>query len=314
MAHSMTISVIDSQSSAVAFLECLEYQPPKSQILYCDLEGVRLSRHGSISILQIFIPHQNITFLIDVHTLGDAAFTTPSNSTGSTLKSILELESITKVFFDVRNDADALYAHFGIQLHGVHDLQLLEVASRRFDKSKVNGLARCIENDSGLDRDAKAVWKDTKQRGKILFDPEHGGSYEVFNIRPIREHIIDYCTQDVIYLPVLHSFYTNRLSKSWNERVLTETVKRLAMAKSADYDPHAKDVTSSSWPPQKRREKKIKRNGNKVPNPPGITIAEDIKDAPSEVSELNYIGQPKGKDKPKGKDRPKCTSCNKTGA
>ncbi|KAL2060851.1 hypothetical protein VTL71DRAFT_8903 [Oculimacula yallundae] len=43
-----------------------------------------------------------------------------------TLKEILECPDITKIFFDVRNDADALFAHFGIHLRGTLDLQLLE--------------------------------------------------------------------------------------------------------------------------------------------------------------------------------------------
>ncbi|KAL8809119.1 MAG: hypothetical protein Q9223_007958, partial [Gallowayella weberi] len=116
---------------------------------------------------------------------------------------------------------------------------------------------------------------------------------------------------DVIYLPVLHSFYTNRLSKSWNERVLMETLKRLDRAQSADYDPHAKDATSSPWPPQKKPEKKTKRNGKQSAYPP--LIAEDIKD---DIRNRQIVNQAKGKGKPKGKDRPKCTStsCNKTGA
>ncbi|KAL8676930.1 MAG: hypothetical protein Q9224_007239 [Gallowayella concinna] len=251
MASAITVSIVDSPESVIAFLECLDdHPPPKSPILYCDLEGVRLSRHGSISILQIFYPHRDITFLIDIHTLGDVAFTT-TNDAGSTLKSILELESITKVFFDVRNDSDALYAHFGIQLQGVHDLQLLEVATRsRCNRKILVGLATCIEYDSGLHQKAKKAWKATKQRGKTLFAPEHGGSYEVFNIRPMPEDIIDYCTQDVGYLPVLHNIYTKRLTEHWAERVLMESAKRVAMAQSAEYDPNGKNKASSPWPPQ----------------------------------------------------------------
>jgi exonuclease 3'-5' domain-containing protein 1 len=44
----------------------------------------------------------------------------------TTFKEVLESPDTPKIFFDVRNDADALFAHFGIHLRGTLDLQLLE--------------------------------------------------------------------------------------------------------------------------------------------------------------------------------------------
>jgi len=40
------------------------------------------------------------------------------------LKDILESATTPKVFFDIRNDSGALFAHFGIALQGVQDVQL----------------------------------------------------------------------------------------------------------------------------------------------------------------------------------------------
>jgi exonuclease 3'-5' domain-containing protein 1 len=54
-------------------------------------------------------------YLIDVHTLGEEAFDTAGVGE-ITLKDILQDEEIPKVFFDVRNDSDALFSHFGIAL------------------------------------------------------------------------------------------------------------------------------------------------------------------------------------------------------
>jgi exonuclease 3'-5' domain-containing protein 1 len=59
--------------------------------------------------------------LVDIYTLGDKAFPT-IGAGGRTLKGILESDSIPKVFFDVRNDSDALFSHFQIRLAGIHDL------------------------------------------------------------------------------------------------------------------------------------------------------------------------------------------------
>jgi 3'-5' exonuclease len=49
---------------------------------------------------------------------------------GQTLRAILESSYYPKVFFDARNDSDALNSHFEIGLRGVVDLQLLEFTSR----------------------------------------------------------------------------------------------------------------------------------------------------------------------------------------
>ncbi|RYN63080.1 hypothetical protein AA0119_g13226 [Alternaria tenuissima] len=72
-------------------------------------------------------------------------------------------------------------------------------ASRKF----LNGLTKCVENNllmsfggSGL-----ATWKLAKEKGERLFKAEHGGSYDVFNQRPIPEDILCYCVGGSIRLP-----------------------------------------------------------------------------------------------------------------
>ncbi|KAL8928724.1 MAG: hypothetical protein Q9172_000787 [Xanthocarpia lactea] len=271
MAAATTVVVVDSPMSVKLFLESVDDLPLAPPYLYCDLEGVRLSRHGSISLFQIFHSGKDLTFLIDIYTLGEAAFFTPSK-TGSTLKTILESNEIPKVFFDVRNDADALHAHFGIELQGVCDLQLMEVATRRYNKKKVVGLAHCIQEDSGLHQDAKAAWEYTKQCGLRLFEPKHGGSYQVFNIRPIPQEIIDYCTNDVVYMPVLYNFYLERLDTRLATRVVDESTKRVAIAQSASYDPSAKDKTESPWAP------KDAKKDRQTQHPPSSGKSSGLKD------------------------------------
>lgn len=98
-------------------------------IIYIDLEGVDLCREGSISILTLLVVHSpgkplTDAYLIDVFSLGSQAFNTPGIKE-TTLKDILQDEKIPKVFFDARNDSDALFAHFGVALHGVEDVQLM---------------------------------------------------------------------------------------------------------------------------------------------------------------------------------------------
>ena len=242
----MTISIIDSPIALVSFLNGLENQPINPPSLYLDIEGVALSRHGSISIIQLFHLPQNHVFLIDVLVLQEAAFSTP-NQSGTTLRSILESPLVPKVFFDVRNDADALYAHFNILLQGVHDIQLLEVATRSWAKDRVAGLRKCIRSDARLATEVRQDWEAVKERGKALFAVEDGGSYEVFNIRPMLQDIVDYCAQDVVYLPVLWNVYSQKIGKKWLKRVQEETVKRVLMSQAESYEPHGEHKVLSPW-------------------------------------------------------------------
>merc|ERR1719270_828632 len=42
-------------------------------------------------------------------------------------------------------------------------------------------------------------------RGKNLYAPERGGSYEVWNKRPLHPHLVQYCIASVKYLLPLHN-------------------------------------------------------------------------------------------------------------
>lgn len=195
---------------------------------------MNLSRHGSISIIQIYLFPRNELYLVDVHTLGKDAFSRPCIS-GQTLKAILENENIQKAFFDVRNDSDALYAHFGVHLAGIQDIQLLELATRNGSRRIINGLVRCIEHDAGLTRSEARLWRDIKDNGRRLSAPERGGSYEVFNTRPLPEAIIKYCAQDVRILPKLLTVYNGKLESRWKEKIEVATCDRINVCFQAMY-------------------------------------------------------------------------------
>ena len=123
-------------------------------LIFIDLEGINLSRHGSISIMQLLIPPSPVVYLIDVLNLKANAFNTPG-SKGQTLRTVLESDLYGKVFFDVRNDSDALFAYFGVAIQGVEDVQLMESATRTTTRSRkyLNGLAKCFEKCALYDID-----------------------------------------------------------------------------------------------------------------------------------------------------------------
>jgi len=239
---------VDTSALVSTLIDGITTDPTAGNCLYIDLEGVNLSRHGSISIITILLQSSlssQQVYLVDVHTLGMLTFTAIGKN-GETLKSVFESASILKVFFDVRNDSDALFSHYGIALQGIEDVQLMENASRaKRSKEFLAGLARCIEYDThGSQKD---TWKAVKARGELLFAPEKGGSYEVFNRRPLTSEMIAYCIGDVMHLPALRSFYWNRLTPDWKVKVGDETINRVRESQSPNYQPQGPTKRYGPW-------------------------------------------------------------------
>ena len=245
----MESNLIDSPASIATLINTIVNLPTNPPSLYLDLEGINLSRLGSISILQLLLYPQNHVYLIDIHVLGMAAFTTPGSS-GTTLQSILESPTIPKVFFDVRNDSNALFFHHGIALQGVQDVQLMECASRPgagLSRKYVHGLRKCITSDAPITEQQKQTCTAVEAASKMLYLPENGGSYAVFNERPLREEIRAYCVQDVQFLPVLRQTYRDRLEPIWEARVDVETTARVQLSQTLAYQPHGPDKAFSPW-------------------------------------------------------------------
>jgi exonuclease 3'-5' domain-containing protein 1 len=76
----------------------------------------------------------------------------------------------------------------------------MELAYRTDSRKFVSGLGKCIEKESSISAVAKTEWCLTKERDRHLFAPEKVGRYEVFNERPLKPEIAQYCEQDVALL------------------------------------------------------------------------------------------------------------------
>jgi exonuclease 3'-5' domain-containing protein 1 len=237
----MASDFVDTCAAVADLIDALSDLPTSLPSLYVDVEGVNLSRHGSISILQLLVSPDNRTYLIDIHTLGDKAFST-AGATGQTLKGILESDSIPKVFFDVRCDSDVLFRHFGISLAGIHDIQLMELATRYLSKKFVYGLSKCIERDLSLTASEKQAWEGVKEKGRNLFAPERGGSYEVFNARPLSNDMLLYCIQDVQFMPKLWQHYNSKMTPGWAEKVHKATKERVDLSQTATFNGDGKHM------------------------------------------------------------------------
>lgn len=207
--------------------------------LFIDLEGIQLGRHGSISIMSLYMPFNKTVYLIDIYTLGERAFSTV-NSDGKSLKFILESPNILKVLFDVRHDSDALFGLYGISVDGIRDVQLMELGTRTGSKDFLAGLRKCVNTDSTISQTEKMAWVRTKDQTRRLFDPSLGGRYEIFNERPIRQLIVEYCTGDVTLLPDLFKVYAAKLypprQTFWKLHILEATKQWIRLSQSPRFD------------------------------------------------------------------------------
>ena len=220
-------------------------QKEHDQLIFVDLEGVNLSRLGTVAIMQMLLPPDPIVYLIDVHVLGVNAFDLTADN-GISIRSVLESNTTFKVFFDIRNDSDALHAHFGIHIAGVIDLQVIEYATRQPRGRFVNGLAKCIEKDLPY----TPGWSLVKAKGRHLFAPEVGGKYEVFLERPIAIDIVKYCEQDVMLMPQLLARYGPNIRPGIAPQIQIVVDERIRLSKTTTFNGKGRHmaVGPSLWP------------------------------------------------------------------
>ncbi|KAK4176133.1 3-5 exonuclease [Triangularia setosa] len=211
-----------------------------SSTLYLDLEGKSLCRHGTISLITILLHPEGVVKLVDVATLGDSAFNTTSKD-GKSLKTILEDSGISKCLWDLRNDADALWALYKVGLAGVIDLQLLENASRTGDKTYLCGLEKAIRLDLKLGFLELNRLTSTKKEITSLM------STNIFATRPLEPKTLQYCTNDVVYLPALHDLYLGRISIHWLAKAQEESSRRVDEVHGLEYDPQSPTKTRGPW-------------------------------------------------------------------
>ncbi|KAF3170945.1 hypothetical protein TWF225_010684 [Orbilia oligospora] len=229
---------VDTPEAVASLLSLVPKETTSIPSIYIDLEGANLGRHGSISLLQLFISIIPHIYILDIHTLGQSAFTTPSLINPlTTLKTVLEDPSIPIVCYDIRSDSDALYHLYSVYISNVVDLQLYEVATRTGPRTLLNSLSQTIKTHSNFSLLEARKWEQTKQRGAQLFTPEKGGSFEIFNDRPLPKEILDYCVQNVQQLPWLWQYFRRKLEKMderWKALIETETQARIALCRE-DY-------------------------------------------------------------------------------
>ena len=218
---------IDSYTSE-AFTQCV-LELKRAKVIAYDCEGVRLSRTGKITLLQIAIPKK--IFLIDVMTIGGKEVFTDGG-----LKDIIESEEILKLAYDVRMDSDALFHQHDVVLKNVLDLQLLDIAIRRAAGGIVEHLPSLSKTVSRrLTNVEILVCEDLKKRVKNMYTSVEDG--DLWARRPLIDDARRYAALDAWVLMKLDQAMRPNgttaphlfpgFDEKWNERVLNASRKRI---------------------------------------------------------------------------------------
>lgn len=125
----------------------------------------------------------------------------------------------------------------------------MEPASRNFPKNYVNCFSKCIERDARTAFKEKQEWKTTKNEGCRLFGPACGGSYAVFDQRPLSPEMQSYCFQNLIHMPSLPVFYVEKLCDALWRRIEKGTGEQIKLSQSQEYIGHGrhKALGSREW-------------------------------------------------------------------
>ena len=253
------VCYIDNTIELAHFLNLAMMFRRSPPALYIDIQGKKLGRNGKISLLTIYSPLVYKVYIIDVHTLGKAAFDTPAachmgdkdgNKIESgekfTLGSVLQREDLPKVFFDVRSSSDALNALYGVKLDGVIEIQLLEcvISGRQF----VESLEFCMKlhGHGYFDPEEKMFWSDLKKQARegIIAD------FEILDRRPLDIVVQWYCVNQVLFLPALYTSMSYRLTSEWERSVKMMSKIRVRATLAEDYVMRERD----KWNPWRQLE------------------------------------------------------------
>ena len=220
--------------------QILSSQPTEAPSLFVHLEGSRISRTGVLSLLAIYVAPLKHTYLIDLVTLGPAAFSGPSPS----LRTILSSPTIPKVFFDVRLPADALFHLHNVELQNVTDLQVWAAALRWSQFTALESKAQCIRKDAGMTKPWNQTFHPRLEAVQAQLDPARGGSMELWNARPLRADLVQLAIHHAALLSGMMTRYKSVSRNDW-EKIDTVTRRRIKAIHGPPMKGRAKEFL---WP------------------------------------------------------------------
>jgi exonuclease 3'-5' domain-containing protein 1 len=172
------IIFIDTESDVVKYTRDIMNE----RMISVDCEGYNLCRRGTISLIQIATKDK--IYVFDITVLKDKAFELG-------LKGILTSHEILKLFFDARNDCDALYnLYYFIPKYFV-DVQVL-CMEEVYNRGNLCGVLSSIYRSFWVsDQDVMFI-KGVKEKGRRIYRKNN----RVFDQRPLMKSIVNYAAED----------------------------------------------------------------------------------------------------------------------
>jgi exonuclease 3'-5' domain-containing protein 1 len=238
----LCVEVIDTQLSLHSMLDRIANLPTNPPSLFCDVEGMNLGRHGSISMLSIYAVPTNTAYLVDVQLLGGSdAFTSTNDERKVSLKVLLESSAIPKVFSDAHKCSDALFGFHQISLGGVKDVQLMELGCRPGPLSAKRYVAcqiRCLADCSVSSDVQKALQRSKPDMARLFYKNQKREAGDIPNKRLLKMGAAQqHRFQHLILLPELHRLYETKLSRPserfWQVQVQQATADRIKLSQQA---------------------------------------------------------------------------------
>ncbi|EUD66864.1 hypothetical protein C922_02849 [Plasmodium inui San Antonio 1] len=184
------------------FKDCKEYvqeiqknvQDGKLNCIGLDVEGYKIGRNGTVSLVQICA--QEHVYLFDVYKCDNTYLFMKC------LKELLEDRRVVKITHDCREDCSILFSQYSICLNNIFDTQ---VAFNLLLKQTKKDLYQISYDDLLY----KCLFLNNKH--KIYFHKMISLNQKIYLKRPIAKELIHYAIQDVIYLKPLMLNLVDRL-------------------------------------------------------------------------------------------------------
>ena len=213
---------VDTLVSSIADLGEFSAALRNKAVVTLDIEGVELSRLGTIELISIGIELEgNLvrTFIFDASTASSGSSIYMAQI--AALKQILESPDVVKIIHDCKQDSDALFAHLGIQLVNVFDTVVWNaVLNKSEELMNLNNTLVAFECAINENRDAsKNIYKDNPN---------------FWATRPVTAHMIAYAAGDVSVLFDLHRKMIQRAAEDPELQILAETKSQAALGAFRD--------------------------------------------------------------------------------
>lgn len=198
-----------------------------------DTKGVNLSRTGRMTVISISLCTPcSVTCLLDLVSIGPSIF-----SGKSSLKELLESNTIQKMSYDCRIDSNAVFHQYGVKLRNVLDLQVYQLGIKIENGKYLQQRQPGTDYLRGLKYTSGGYLTREDRRDTWALSPPHRQDPDVWGKRPLRHDVWQYAANDVHCISRIYFGMSQlKLTPSVFERVKKGSENNTALFRDAAID------------------------------------------------------------------------------